>query len=84
MIVQVRPETTQVKDPGEEVAVYSVTALPPISEGAVHVSVTSESAGEDTAGVPGEPGTDSGITALETELAVKEAPAALVVFTVNV
>jgi hypothetical protein len=83
VIVQDRPETTQVNDPGDELAVYSVMVLPPLSAGADQVSVAC-AADVLTDGAPGAPGTDSGVTANVAVLEFAEAPAELVVLTVNV
>ena len=72
----------QVSDPGEDVTVYEVTALPPLDDGADQDTVAEES--PNTPDTPvGAPGTVAGTTAPEA-VDVEPAPALFVAVTVNV
>jgi sulfur carrier protein ThiS len=85
----VKPETVQevdavvqVNDPGDEVTVYPVIALPPLDPGALQLTTDEESAAVPETPV-GAPGTVLGVT-LADALEATEFPAAFVALTVNV
>jgi hypothetical protein len=85
----VRPVTVQlvvadvhVNEPGEDVTVYPVTALPPFDDGAVQETTTDESPNAPDTPV-GAPGSVAGTTALDA-LDAELVPAAFVAVTVNV
>jgi hypothetical protein len=82
--VQVKTMTVQLKEPGVEVTMYSVTEYPPLFTGGTQFSVTCAFETSVTVGDPGASGAPRGITALEAVLDVADAPAELVFFTVNV
>ena len=80
--VQLVVAVVQVSDPGEDVTVYPVIALPPLLEGAVQETATWVD--PNTPDTPvGAPGTVAGTTADDAEDAAP-APALFVAATVNV
>ena len=72
----------QVNEPGDDVTVYAVTALPPLLEGAFHETTTDESPNAPDTEV-GTPGTVAGTTAPEA-VDAEPLPALFVAVTVNV
>ena len=80
--VQLVVAVVHVNEPGEDVTVYPVTALPPFDAGADHETTTDESPNAPDTPV-GTPGTVAGTTALDA-LDAELVPAAFVAVTVNV
>ena len=83
IVPETADDTTPVKPPGEEVAVYVVIVSPPLERGAVKVTVAEAEESTDAVPIVGAPGTVRGVTPVET-VDVAPVPATLVALTRNV
>ena len=81
VIVQLVVDVVQVNEPGDDVTVYAVTALPPLDDGADHDTTADESPNAPDTEV-GTPGTVAGTTVDDAEEA-EPVPALFVAATVN-